>query len=164
MRKVLLFLVGLFIWSCSSQKEIKKDISNQFSSLNQIELMKSYNGEASGEKRWYICNISSVYDGDTYTGFIEVGFDILTKKKLRLQKINTPEIRGEEREEGLVVRDYVRELILGKDVMVVTTWPETYGKYGRLIVEVVIGEIILSEHLIEKGFGEFVIYVEDLEE
>ena len=46
--------------------------------------------------------VTKVYDGDTITVDIDLGFDILFKnQKIRLSRINTPEVRGEEREEGL---------------------------------------------------------------
>ena len=49
----------------------------------------------------YKAEVVSVYDGDTITVDIDLGFNVvLRKQKIRLGGINTPEIRGEEREEG----------------------------------------------------------------
>ncbi len=45
--------------------------------------------------------VVNVYDGDTITVDIDLGFNmVMCNQKLRLYGINTPEVRGEEREEG----------------------------------------------------------------
>lgn len=49
----------------------------------------------------YQAKIISVYDGDTCTAVIDLGFRISFEIKLRLAGINTPELRGEERDKGL---------------------------------------------------------------
>jgi micrococcal nuclease len=79
----------------------------------------------------YVVDVVSVYDGDTITVDIHVGFGIvLTNQKIRLYGINTPEVRGEERERGLFVRDWLRDKILGKTV-ILKTIKDKKGKYGR---------------------------------
>ena len=45
----------------------------------------------------YRATVISVYDGDTITVDIDLGFGIvLRKQKLRLYGLNTPEVRGAE--------------------------------------------------------------------
>lgn len=57
---------------------------------------------------FYKAVVRDVYDGDSCTVDIDLGFGIWMKgQKLRLMGIDTPELRGSEREEGLKVRDYV---------------------------------------------------------
>jgi len=49
----------------------------------------------------YKAFISAAYDGDTVTADIDLGLKIIVKgEKLRLNRINTPEARGTEREAG----------------------------------------------------------------
>ena len=77
-----------------------------------------------------------MYDGDTVTADIHLGFNmVMRKQKLRLLGIDTPEIRGEERAEGLVSRDRLSELILNTDVHIVTHQDKS-GKYGRWLVTI----------------------------
>ena len=65
----------------------------------------------------YAAHVDKVYDGDTITCSIDLGFGIkMNKQKIRLFGINTPEVRGSEREQGLVSRDRLRERILDKDI------------------------------------------------
>jgi len=107
----------------------------------------------------YKAVVTKVYDGDTITVDIELGFGIFfNKQKLRLAYINTPEVRGEEREQGLVSRDRVRELIMGKEIKI-KTYKDSKGKYGRWIAEVFYGDNVnLNEQLINEGLAEKHIY------
>ena len=67
----------------------------------------------------YTATVVSVYDGDTITCTVRCGFGVeLIKQKIRLYGLNSPEVRGESREQGLVARDKLREKILGKDFFV----------------------------------------------
>ncbi|WP_370480008.1 hypothetical protein [Tamlana flava] len=57
----------------------------------------------------YKSKIIDVYDGDTVTAIVDLGFLHFQEMKLRLYVSDTPELRGEEKEEGIKVRG-----ILGK--------------------------------------------------
>lgn len=84
----------------------------------------------------YRAFVRKVYDGDTITCDIDLGFNmIMRNQKLRLVGINTPEVRGESRPEGLKVRDIVRSRISNKWVVVKTT-KDKKGKYGRWLGEI----------------------------
>lgn len=101
----------------------------------------------------YKAIITAVYDGDTVTADIDLGFGIWMKgQKLRLVGIDTPELRGEEREQGLIVRDYVRELILDKEV-VVETEKDKSGKYGRWLATIWIEQENLNQRLLDEGLA-----------
>lgn len=83
----------------------------------------------------YAAKITSVYDGDTFTATIKLGFNCLIQNaKIRLYGVDTPEIRGVEKEEGIKIRDIVRDLILNKDVILLY---EGKGKYGRFLCRVI---------------------------
>lgn len=103
----------------------------------------------------YKAIITGVYDGDTFTADIDLGMGIWRKGvKIRLANVDTPEIRGEEREEGLKVRDHVRSLILNKIVTIQTFKDET-GKYGRLLADVYLDQDkTLSTYLVENNMAE----------
>ena len=104
----------------------------------------------------YRAKITDVYDGDSFTADIDLGMGVhMHGVKIRLSYVNTPEIRGEERPKGLEVRDHVRELILGKEVVIQTQQDKT-GKYGRLLAEVYIDqETPLSSYLVENFMAEW---------
>jgi len=107
----------------------------------------------------YTANIISIYDGDTVRAIIDLGFGVQLRGEdgngviLRLSGLNTPEIRGDEREKGLISRDKLRERILGEDVILKTFKDET-GKYGRYIAEIYLQDESINEWLIKEGLAE----------
>ena len=94
-----------------------------------------------------------VYDGDTITVLIDLGFGVTFKEKLRLYGINTPEVRGKERPDGLISRDRLRERILDEDV-IIKTLKDKKGKYGRYIAEVYLEEENINDWLVSEGLAE----------
>ncbi len=81
----------------------------------------------------YRSTVTSVYDGDTCTVTLDAGWSWMwTGQKIRLWGINAPEVRGPERPKGLKSRDYLRGLILGKDVLI-RSYLDRKGRYGRAL-------------------------------
>tara|TARA_R110000824_G_scaffold24717_3_gene86716 strand:- start:1538 stop:1864 length:327 start_codon:yes stop_codon:yes gene_type:complete len=101
----------------------------------------------------YRAKIVKVYDGDTVTAVVDLGFGITNKIKVRLKGINTPELRGDERALGIISRDFLREKILNKDI-VVETFKDKKGKYGRYIGTLWINDENINELLVEQGYAE----------
>ena len=119
----------------------------------------------------YEAKITDVYDGDTVTAdiilkrfsidlgfFFHISFKIkLKKQKLRLSGINAPEIRGEQRPDGLISRVRLRERILNKDVRI-KTLKDKKGKYGRYIAEVICDGDNINDWLVTEGLAEYKKY------
>jgi micrococcal nuclease len=120
--------------------------------LIQNTITQTYN-MASPPLFYYNATVESVYDGDTITCTIDCGFNMFMKKqKIRLTGIDTAEIRGDTREEGIIVRDIVRKKILGKQV-VLKTEKDRKGKYGRYIATVYLDGCDINQWLIEQGYA-----------
>ena len=101
----------------------------------------------------YSAEVKKVYDGDTITVDFDLGFGIiLRKQKIRLLGINTPEVRGESREQGLISRDRLRERILGK-IVTIKTSRDKKGKYGRWLGEVFIKDENINQWLLNEGLA-----------
>lgn len=102
--------------------------------------------------------VKKVYDGDTITVDVELGFHVsLKKEKIRLYRINTPEVRGPEKEQGKISRDWLRERILEKEVILITR-KDKKGKYGRWLADVWIDGICINDELVDKGLAEYKDY------
>lgn len=101
----------------------------------------------------YKAHIKAVYDGDTVTAVVDLGFLHYQEMKLRLYGIDTPELRGSEREEGLKVRDIVRELILDKEVEI-HSYKDKQGKYGRYLATIIVDGININQWLVDNGHAE----------
>ena len=102
----------------------------------------------------YRAIVVSIYDGDTWTVDIDCGFGIwLRKQKLRLYGVDTPELRGDEREAGLAARDWCRELAPPGTEILLETMKDKTGKYGRWLAVIWLDglERSLNTSLIETG-------------
>lgn len=104
-------------------------------------------------------DILSVYDGDTVTLRVDLGFGIDYTIKVRLLGIDTPEIRGEDRPEGIVARDWLRNRLTtavdaGYTITVKTVKDRT-GKYGRYLGDLCIGDdrMSVNEELVSLGLA-----------
>jgi len=102
----------------------------------------------------YKAKVTAVYDGDTITVDWDLGRSIWMRgEKIRLWGIDAPEVRGEEREQGILARDALRELILGKEITL-RTIKDSKGKYGRYLGIVFVGGIQVNDWMVENGFAE----------
>ena len=94
-----------------------------------------------------------VYDGDTVTLDIDLGFNhSMNNQKIRLFGINTPEVRGIEREAGLISKQRVKELILSKNVILISH-KDKKGKYGRWLGTIIVDGINVNQLLLDEGLA-----------
>jgi micrococcal nuclease len=102
----------------------------------------------------YKARIIDVYDGDTVTAIVDLGFRISFEIKIRLKGINTPEVRGEERNAGLLSKQRVEELILNKEVILFTD-RDKKEKYGRWLGTIFLPDAIesVNDLLIKEGLA-----------
>ncbi len=101
----------------------------------------------------YRAFVRKVYDGDTVTVDIDLGFDVVLKgQKIRLFKINAPEVRGKERPEGLKSRDALRNKI-GNKWIKIKTQKDKKGKYGRWLGELWIDDECINNWLLKEGYA-----------
>lgn len=101
----------------------------------------------------YRAYVRRVYDGDTITVDIDLGFGVcLQKQKIRLAGIDTPEIRGKEKAEGIKSRDALRGKISNKWVIIKTA-KDKKGKYGRWIGEVWLEKTNVNQWLLAEGLA-----------
>jgi len=114
-------------------------------------------------KYHYEAICTAVYDGDTITVDIDLGFGIwLRDQKLRLYGINAPEIRGEQRASGLRAKDWLLDQIFDETIEF-NSLKDTKGKYGRWIAEIthidgvrlettLNQQMVISGHAIEANY------------
>jgi len=107
------------------------------------------------EKSLYVYKavVTGVYDGDTVTMDIDLGFSVTLKdQKIRLLGLNAPEVRGEQKELGLVTRDRLRQKILGRRVFL-ETHRDKKGKFGRWLGIIWLGEEDVNQWLLKEGLA-----------
>ncbi len=99
--------------------------------------------------------VIKVYDGDTITiaSRLPNTDGPIYRFSVRLNGIDTPEIRGKsvaEKELAIVVRDALRELIMGKVVELRNVANE---KYGRILADVYLDSVSINDWLVEQNFA-----------
>ena len=105
--------------------------------------------------------IVKVYDGDTITVILDLGFNITKLEVIRLALIDTPEVRGDERPDGLISRDWLRERLataMEENGITIRTFKDSKGKYGRYIGEVFVDEVSINKQLVTEGLAVFKEY------
>ena len=111
----------------------------------------------------YKAFVTAVYDGDTCTVDIDLGLHTWIKsEKIRLSRINAPELRGKERPQGLLSRDFLRSLILNKEITL-RTIKDVREKYGRYLGEIWITDpkgksMNVNDELVKAGFAVYKEY------
>lgn len=111
----------------------------------------------------YKALITDVYDGDTCTADIDLGFGIWIRgEKLRLHRINAPEIVGATKSKGRESQKFLASLIGNKEVTLETI-KDKKEKYGRFLAEIWILDkggtrVNLNDLMVEKGFAEYKKY------
>ena len=90
------------------------------------------------EKYIYRATIDRVVDGDTVDAFIDLGFDIHVKKRIRLHGLDTWECRTrdlEEKKKGLAAKARTKELLydVSDKPKVCRIKSHGVGKYGRVL-------------------------------
>ena len=110
-----------------------------------------------------VTEIVKVVDGDTVDVIIDLGFDLYKKERVRVAGVDTPEKRTrnlEEKELGIDATNWLTEqpdsAIDGEDDLVIRTEIDGgFGKYGRLLGWLYIGEDTesINERMIREGYA-----------
>lgn len=99
----------------------------------------------------YSAKIIEVYDGDTVTAIVDLGFRVKMQVKIRLYGINAPELRGETREAGRDAQLTLAGMIMNKDVKIVTKM-DKQEKYGRWLADIyLIDETHVNAEMVRMG-------------
>ncbi len=80
-----------------------------------------------------VVEIVKVVDADTCDVLLDVGFHTYLRKRLRFLEIDTWEVRGEEREKGLIAKSRLEEIFDAAESIYVQTEMDSKGKYGRVL-------------------------------
>lgn len=102
--------------------------------------------------------VLSVYDGDTITVEIDHGFRLRHVETVRLARINAPELKGEQRPEGLRSAVRLRQLLPVGTRIVLQTYKSGVEKYGRFLADVMLGDVTINDVMVSEGFAVYKDY------
>ena len=112
----------------------------------------------------YNIKLDRVIDGDTIDAYIDLGFDIHVKKRIRFMGINTPESRTrdlEEKARGLAAKDRLKAILDGADNKFDLESKEV-GKFGRVLGRLhvdkldgkdLIAKVCVNDCLVKEGYA-----------
>ena len=106
----------------------------------------------------YKIKLDRVIDGDTIDAYIDLGFDVSVKKRIRFMGINTPGSRTrdlEEKARGLAAKDRVKQLLEGCDNIQLKS--HGIGKFGRCLGEIMLDMVDGQEKLTLESINELLI-------
>ena len=101
------------------------------------------------DAREYEAELIKVLDGDTIDAYIDLGFDLKIKKRIRYMGIDTWESRTrdlEEKKKGLAAKARNKELLESGTFKIVS---HGTGKFGRVLGEVFVSPDYVGEHIVE---------------
>ena len=105
----------------------------------------------------YYCEVVRIIDGDTIDVDIDLGFSTkLTKQRIRMLGIDTPESRTRDKEEkirGLLSKKALYDYCpVGSNIRLVS---HGKGKFGRILGEIFTpeGEVSINKQMCEEGFA-----------
>ncbi len=100
-----------------------------------------------------VTEVARVVDGDTIDVVIDLGFDLSKKERVRVAGVDTPEKRTRDLEEKALgldatnwLKDKLESAISGEDDLVIRTELDGgFGKYGRLLGWLYVGDADVSQ-------------------
>lgn len=103
----------------------------------------------------YQASLIGVVDGDTIDVWVDLGFSIRIQQRLRLDGINTAEMRADDPgERARAQAAKARLAALLPPEFVVRTRKDKREKFGRILAEIVVGERSINRVLVEEGLAQ----------
>ena len=106
----------------------------------------------------YKIKLDRVVDGDTIDAYIDLGFNVSIKKRIRFIGIDTPESRTrdlEEKAKGLAAKDRLKNILEGSNTIQLNS--HGVGKYGRCLGELHVDMVDGKECLTLENVNELLI-------
>jgi len=102
----------------------------------------------------YKAKVLDWIDGDTLWVEIDLGFYVQTRQKIRLARIDAPEMRTDvayRERQAKHARAVARKFCPEDAQVLITTKKQNRDQYARYIAEVTYNDTNMSDYLIEKG-------------
>ena len=102
----------------------------------------------------YKAKIRRFVDGDTVDVDIDLGFGmILSKQRIRLYGIDTPESRTRDKEEkfyGKLAAQFLKDQCKKGSCITLRTYLDKKGKYGRILGEIIVDDVNINQLMVEQ--------------
>jgi micrococcal nuclease len=97
----------------------------------------------------YRALVIDVIDGDTIRADVDLGFSIRSRQVFRLLGLNTPEMVGVNKAQGMKAKAELADRILGREV-IIRTVKDKKEKYGRYLATVFLDDLDVNAWMAER--------------
>jgi micrococcal nuclease len=101
----------------------------------------------------YKARLVEVIDGDTLKARVDLGFHVSVEVTLRLKRIDAPELRGPDKQRGLLAKSALNAFCLGE--MTIRTEKAPGDKYGRWLAEVSVNGQSINDMMVHDGHARY---------
>ena len=120
-----------------------------------ILIVNILNGAGKSYGDIFVSEVTSIYDGDTFRASIK-GYPAIVGERIsiRLNGVDTPELRGkcqQEKDLARLAKQFTVQTLRSAKMIELRNMKR--GKYFRIIADVYVDRVNLSEALIRKGLG-----------
>ena len=112
----------------------------------------------------YRARVNRIIDGDSVVLDIDLGFNTwINNQSIRVYGVDTPETRTkdlDEKQRGFLAKKHVEELLPLGDFVLIKTFKDRGGKFGRILAEIInidginVGESLIYNHLGVSYYGQ----------
>jgi endonuclease YncB( thermonuclease family) len=99
----------------------------------------------------YEADVTEVVDGDTYHCVIQLGFDMILEQRVRLRRLDAPEVLTSEGQQAKKVLQKILNRAQGSILIKVR---KTDDQYGRYLVDTWVNGINIDQELLDSGVFE----------
>lgn len=103
---------------------------------------------------YMVVDVVKVIDGDTLDVLIDLGFNMMRKERIRINRVDTPETNSKnelEKKLGYDAKEFVIEWVSKQTKIKIKTFKD--DKYGRILGELYGDNTCLNDLLIENGLA-----------
>lgn len=105
----------------------------------------------------YRATLLRVIDGDTIDVAVDLGFFVSHRRTLRLRGVNTPELNDRDpavRAKAFAAKQFmINRLPRTDNGIIVRTHKDQDDKYGRMLADVLVGQSLVNQELIDHGLA-----------
>ena len=106
----------------------------------------------------YKATVTNVVDADTIDAVTDCGFHITMKQRLRLARVNAPEMNSADpaiRAKAIEAKTYVSQSVLLREVVIITQKADAFGRYLAevLVIDPLGSQLNLSDEMLRLGYA-----------
>jgi endonuclease YncB( thermonuclease family) len=97
--------------------------------------------------------INKVFDGDTISLKLDLGFNMSIDKVFRLASINTPELKGKNKKDALKAKEFLENKLDSDSEIIAITYKNKLDENGFYFIDLIIEGININKQMVYEGYA-----------